>query len=188
MFKIILPSIKLKVERWKYNEEYKVYVSSLGRFKNENKKDIKLLIGSNGYCMVNTWKGLKAAHRLVLMTYKPVESMDNLTVDHLNHNKRNNELSNLEWVSKQVNQARAQADFIILEDKTLENAKYQCGKWIFESLDEAIGFVIGNANRFDKHSNPNRENIRAKILTAVARKKDYCGFKWTCIKKEKELC
>ena len=44
MFKIILPSIKLKVERWKYNEEYKIYVSSLGRFKNKNKKDIKLLI------------------------------------------------------------------------------------------------------------------------------------------------
>ena len=94
MFKIILPSIKFKVERWKYNEEYQIYVSSLGRFKNKHKKDIKMLIGSNGYCMVNTWKGLKAAHRLVLMTYKPLESMDNLTVDHLNHNKRNNELSN----------------------------------------------------------------------------------------------
>ena len=75
MFKIILPSIKFKVERWKYNEEYQIYVSSLGRFKDEHKKDIKMLIGSNGYCMVNTWKGLKAAHRLVLMTYKPLESI-----------------------------------------------------------------------------------------------------------------
>ena len=41
MFKIILPSIKFKIERWKYNEEYQIYVSSLGRFKDEHKKILK---------------------------------------------------------------------------------------------------------------------------------------------------
>ena len=35
-----------------------------------------------------------------------------LTVDPLDHNKRNNSLSNLEWVTEEENQKRAKQDFI----------------------------------------------------------------------------
>ena len=35
MFKIILPTINFKIERWKWNKEYRVYVSTLGHIKNE---------------------------------------------------------------------------------------------------------------------------------------------------------
>lgn len=175
MFKIILPSIKFKVERWKYNEEYQIYVSSLGRFKNKHKKDIKMLIGSNGYCMVNTWKGLKAAHRLVLMTYKPLESMDNLTVDHLNHNKRNNELSNLEWVTKQINLQRAKEDFIQLNTNNQKQIK--TGKLLFNNIEDAIDYVI--KTMVLNGSNPNRNNIKKKINKAISTKTLYCNRKWS---------
>ena len=176
MFKIILPSIKFKVERWKYNEEYKIYVSSLGNFKDENKKDIKLLIGSNGYCMINTWKGLKAAHRLVLMTYKPLESMDNLTVDHLNHNKRNNELSNLEWTSFETNQTRAKEDFIQLEN---QKQQIKSGQQKFNDIDAAIDYVIQTQVLIG--SIPNRDNIKKKINKAISTKSLYCNRKWSLI-------
>ena len=175
MFKIILPSIKFKVERWKYNEEYQIYVSSLGRFKDGHKKDIKMLIGSNGYCMVNTWKGLKAAHRLVLMTYKPLESMDNLTVDHLNHNKRNNELSNLEWVTEQVNLQRAKEDFIQLDTNNQKQIK--TGKLLFNNIEDAIDYVI--KTMVLNGSNPNRDNIKKKINKAISTKTLYCNRKWS---------
>lgn len=175
MFKIILPSIKFKVERWKYNEEYQIYVSSLGRFKDEHKKDIKMLIGSNGYCMVNTWKGLKAAHRLVLMTYKPLESMDNLTVDHLNHNKRNNELSNLEWTTFETNQTRAKEDFIQLDTNNQKQIK--TGKLLFNNIEDAIDYVI--KTMVLNGSNPNRDNIKKKINKAISTKTLYCNRKWS---------
>ena len=174
MFKIILPSIKFKIERWKYNEEYQIYVSSLGRFKDEHKKDIKMLIGSNGYCMINTWKGLKAAHRLVLMTYKPLESMDNLTVDHLNHNKRNNELSNLEWTTFETNQTRAKEDFIQL---SIDNPRIKTGKLLFDNIEDAIDYVI--KTMVLNGSNPSRDNIKKKINKAISTKTLYCNRKWS---------
>ena len=38
--------------------------------------------------------------------------MDKLTVDHLDHNKRNNSVENLEWVTRAENMRRARADYI----------------------------------------------------------------------------
>lgn len=69
MFNFILPSFKFKVERWKWNKEYRIYVSNLGNFKDEYKNNIPIMIGaSSGYCRVNTPYGIKTAHRLVLLT------------------------------------------------------------------------------------------------------------------------
>ena len=47
-----------------------------------------------------------------MMTWKPIAGMDKMTVDHLDHNKRNNKLSNLEWVTEEENQRRAAEDHI----------------------------------------------------------------------------
>ena len=40
-----------------------------------------------------------------------------MTVDHLDHNKRNNCISNLEWVTREENQERAQADIVYCNPK-----------------------------------------------------------------------
>jgi len=47
------------------------------------------------------------AHRLVLMAFKPVENMDKLEVNHIDGNKKNNNLSNLEWCTTSENQKHA---------------------------------------------------------------------------------
>ena len=47
-----------------------------------------------------------------MLTWKPIPDAENLTVDHLNHNKRDNSLINLEWVTFVENQARAKRDRI----------------------------------------------------------------------------
>ena len=46
-------------------------------------------------------------HRLVLMTFSPVEGMENLQVNHIDGDKSNNNLSNLEWCTQSENQKHA---------------------------------------------------------------------------------
>lgn len=46
-------------------------------------------------------------HRLLMITFKPVEGMDKLVVDHIDCNKTNNSLDNLEWVTSKENTHRA---------------------------------------------------------------------------------
>ena len=85
----------------------------------------------NGYCMIKTPYGIKAAHRLVMLTFKPIPNAEDLTIDHLNHNKRCNELSNLEWVSREENAERAKKDLI--QEKIIKT-----GKKFFMDLNEAV--------------------------------------------------
>lgn len=46
-------------------------------------------------------------HRLVMMAFNPVENMDELEVNHLDGNKKNNKLENLEWCTASENQKHA---------------------------------------------------------------------------------
>ena len=43
MFKFILPKLLINIERWKWNSEYRIYVSNTGRFKDEYKKELQIL-------------------------------------------------------------------------------------------------------------------------------------------------
>ena len=112
---MMLPTISLRIERWKFNKDYGIYVSTLGNFKDRYNRPLPIKIEINGYCKIKTeapntpWK---LAHRIVMLTWKPIPDAENLTVDHLNHNKRDNSLANLEWVTFVENQARAKRDRI----------------------------------------------------------------------------
>ena len=121
--KIILPRFLFKIERWKWNSDYRVYVSNLGHIKNEHKQDLPVYIDNNGYCRVHTvCCSYKTVHRLVMLTWRPIPNAEELTVDHLNHNKRDNSLENLEWVTKEENLRRAAED-LIKKDKKKNNTK-----------------------------------------------------------------
>lgn len=117
----MLPRLHFNIERWKYNKDYKVYVSTMGNFKDENKQPIKpLTTNKNRYLHIKTNNRIIAAHRLVLITFKPNPDYKNLTVDHLDHNTRNNSLSNLEWVSEKENLERATTDQIVFRKSEIK--------------------------------------------------------------------
>ena len=46
-------------------------------------------------------------HRLVLMAFNPIEGLENLEVNHKDGNKKNNDLSNLEWCTSSENKQHA---------------------------------------------------------------------------------
>lgn len=182
MFKIILPKLNLHIERWKWNKEYRVYVSNLGHFKDEYKRELPIKINATtGYCWVNTFLGYKLCHRLVLLTWKPVPDAENLTVDHLNHNKRENTIFNLEWVTKEENLKRAQRDIIHIKEGEEEvTSQYDFiityGKnKKFTSFEDAAFFMI------NKHmtNSTDIKKIKRKILNAIAHKQKYCHYYWT---------
>lgn len=132
---MIFPSLILNIERWKYNKEYEVYVSNLGHFKDKKKKNLPIKINDNGYCAVNTSVGYKRAHRIVMLTWKPIPNAEEITVDHLDHNKRNNALKNLEWVTYEENQIREKRDK--LTGKQYNDAKLTINNIGFETFEDA---------------------------------------------------
>jgi hypothetical protein len=123
MFNFILPRFIFRVERWKWNKEYRIYVSNMGHFMDEHKKIIPVKINQNGYVLIKTGYGYETGHRLVMKTWRPTAAMDKLTVDHLDHNKRNNSVENLEWVTRAENMKRARADYIDENAKPKEKKK-----------------------------------------------------------------
>ena len=109
-------NIHFSIERWKWNPDFGIYVSNKGRFKNSDKKLIPIQIKEGGYCSVYCGGSVHhqmLAHRVVMLTWRPTANAENLTVDHLDHNKRNNSLDNLEWVSEEENLRRAKADLVV---------------------------------------------------------------------------
>ncbi len=109
-------NIHLTFEKWKYNKEYNVYVSTLGNVRDSRKVTIRPKVTNTGYMSINV--GIKTIylHRLVMETFK---GHSNLTIDHIDSNKRNNSLKNLEYVTQEVNLQRAQANLVITEGDRL---------------------------------------------------------------------
>ena len=109
-------NIHFSIERWKWNPDFGIYVSTKGRFKNSDKRLIPIQIKEGGYCTVYCGGNVHRqmlAHRVVMLTWRPTANAENLTVDHLDHNKRNNALDNLEWATEAENLRRAKADLVV---------------------------------------------------------------------------
>lgn len=87
-----------------------MYVSNFGHFRDVHRQPIPQYVNDGGYMTVQTAHGFSFAHRIVMKTWRPVVDMDHLTVDHLDHNKRDNSVYNLEWVTGVENKNRARAD------------------------------------------------------------------------------
>ena len=158
--KIILPRFLFKIERWKWNSDYRVYVSNLGHIKNEHKQDLPVYIDDNGYCRVHTaCCRYKTVHRLVMLTWRPIPNAEELTVDHLNHNKRDNSLENLEWVTEEENLRRAAED-LIKKDKKKNSTKKSPQDIIEKEKQRAITKAIEN---FDIYNTPIKDNTNCVL-------------------------
>lgn len=103
--KHFMPKIHLGLERWKYYMPLDCYISNYGHIKDAN--GVPQSVGAQNNYLV--YRG-KFVHRLVMECWAPVPNYACLTVDHKDHNTRNNAVYNLEWVTKEENQHRAAVD------------------------------------------------------------------------------
>lgn len=72
------------------------------------KKYMKTSIDKDGYetiTLVNDKGGYShfGIHRLLMIAFNPVENMEYLQINHIDGNKKNNDISNLEWCTTQEN-------------------------------------------------------------------------------------
>jgi len=174
--KVILPRLHVSVEKWKYNPEIGIYVSNLGNFKDKDLNPIIPKINKSGYMKIVVGDYHYFAHRVVLQTWKPIANYDDMTVDHLNHNKRDNRVDNLEWVSQRENIKRALADEIRDDDKDAFDI-------IMQATDYKVVacWLIQN----EQMNNAKIENIIARIQNVVNKKnKTYCGYKFIAYKEK----
>lgn len=142
---MIFPTLHIEFEKWKFNKEYGVWVSNFGNFKDIHKRPIpKKVYSQNGYVSVKTKHGNRMAHRLVMYTWCPIEDREAFTVDHLDHNKRNNRVDNLEWVSQAENVMRAKDDIVASPIPTIINATA-------EPTDRDTGKILEEGNDILAH-------------------------------------
>ena len=189
MCRFMFPNFKFNIERWRWNDEYRVYVSTAGRCKDEHKRLLPIKINTSGYCLVKTACGYRLVHRLVMRTWSPIPDAENLTVDHLDHNKRNNDLRNLEWVTLDENHRRAKEDLITGKasidahqsqlEQLAATRKISNGVETWDNAMIAAEVIIKRQN--PKAGQPGKGAITKaarRIVAAVQYKKKYLGYNW----------
>ena len=105
MEKRIKDFIKEIKDYYTINSEGEIFSDNSGKMKTRNK-------GNTEYQIINLTlqdgsKKTFRVHRLVLMAFAPIENMQNLEVNHIDGNKKNNTLKNLEWVTSSENKLHA---------------------------------------------------------------------------------
>lgn len=176
------------IEKWKYNKQYNVYVSTDGRVKDKDGHLQQVVTNKTGYLGIKVSGKIKMLHRLVLETWKPIDNASDYTIDHLNHNKRDNSIKNLEWVSLEENRTRAVADMAKekeIIDKTLEVVGGQinginlscpvvkCGNNLFYTYRDAIEFLI---QKKKVPASASKKGVHNGIINSIISKKKYCGL------------
>lgn len=98
---------------WKQTQYKNYEVSNAGVVRNINKKNpLEPKPGTNGYkkvciAMGKGQKGVtKEVHRIVAETFKP-NTVPGLVVDHIDGDKQNNHIDNLQWVTQKQNMQKA---------------------------------------------------------------------------------
>ena len=95
------------MERWENIKGFENYqVSSYGRVKGK-KGILKPILNVYGYYQVMLYKNKKAyskrIHRLVLEAFEPEHEPQKNQVNHIDLNKTNNNINNLEWITSKDN-------------------------------------------------------------------------------------
>ena len=139
----MLPNIRFIFERWKWNDEYELWVSTEGHIRDRYKQEVQVFINQKGYMRVYSEAKKKgvSVHRLVLLTWRPRVDADLLTVEHCDSNKRNNTLRNLLWMTEDENLKRAQEKNIYEKELVPTPSKKILANGVAMTIEDAVTFI-----------------------------------------------
>lgn len=100
--KEFIPEIR---DYYTITSEGKIYSDNSGEMRTRNKKNTTYQLVN--LVMEDGKKKTFKIHRLVMMAFQPVVDMEKLEVNHIDGDKRNNLLENLEWCTASENQLHA---------------------------------------------------------------------------------
>lgn len=130
------------MEQWEFVHDFENYlISTLGNVKTVNGKPKKIVYDNKGYGRVELWKNNKGrkfrVHRLVAETFIP-NPLGKEQVNHIDGNKKNNCVSNLEWVTPKENIRHA-------IENNLSSIKYGSKNLSSKLKEEDVKYIRENA-------------------------------------------
>lgn len=130
------------MEQWEFVQDFENYlISTLGNVKTVNGKPKKIVYDNKGYGRVELWKNNKGkkfrVHRLVAETFIP-NPLGKEQVNHIDGNKKNNCVSNLEWVTPKENIKHA-------IENNLSSIKYGSKNLSSKLKEEDVKYIRENA-------------------------------------------
>lgn len=104
-------------------------------------------------------------HRIKMMAFSPIEGMNNLQVNHIDGNKENNNLDNLEWVTSSQNIRHAWKNGLS-STKNIQGEKSIFSSFTEEQAKEVVKLLKTNLytdKEIAKMTNTNAKNFVARI-------------------------
>lgn len=176
-------------EIWKSIEEYDKYeVSNKGRVRNkENKRLLTPYISNSGYYMINirNEQGArnKTIHRLVAKAF--ISNFSNKeVVNHIDHDKLNNHVENLEWVTQKENCKHSISAGRADTKTARENLSKISSKAVYQKDME--GNIIKLWESPTQAMKESKGQYKANSIGRAANggRKSYKGYKWEFVDKD----
>lgn len=131
----------VKIINCKYQLKYDYYANDNGSIYSAiSHKTLSYQLDKDGYAKVqlSSTDGKRhrySVHRLILENFHPVKNMQNLQVNHIDGNKLNNRLENLQWCSCSENQVHAYKIGLKNQAGDKNNASKLTEKQVLENID-----------------------------------------------------
>jgi len=135
-------------EEWMNMINYETFyqVSNLGNIRSLNRvsnkgihykgKNLKLSINGFGYLRFNACNGDTTktihVHRIVMLTFKPIDKI--LQVNHIDGDKLNNNINNLEWCTDSENKKHAYKTGLMIGGNEYSKTKKDLKRYEFKSI------------------------------------------------------
>lgn len=146
------------IEEWKQLDD-KYYVSSLGRLATSKGRILKQRTNERGYKVVSLPSPhSNRVHRIVAQAFIP-NPQNKPQVNHIDGDKTNNSVDNLEWVTNKENMLHA-IDNGLTSAKTTKEMRaemrrlYESGEHTFKSIAEIFGVSTSTATDVIRGNNP----------------------------------